>query len=287
MLQKGKEAEFSLYVQKVIVKYFFFGALLIVPIHVIIWQNYYNQDLTFTPGRGHLWFLANIFVYTLVLSPILYFLKRNKDSSFIKLLQKIYSNPISLLFVALCFVIETLLIKPEIYTMYAMTLHGFLIGFISFFYGFTFVITGIAFWQTVLKWKWFYLMLAAISYTIRIVVYNLEAPSILQAVESVLWIFSVFGFCYKYLNRPSKTLNYLSQAAYPIYIIHMIFMFMASTIVFPLEIHVTMKLLLVVLITYSGCFLCYEFIIRRISILRPLFGIKSSNITVSKKDSLP
>ena len=33
-----------------------------------------------------------------------------------------------------------------------------------------------------------------------------------MAIESNIWIFAVFGFAYKYLNHPSRALNYLSQA---------------------------------------------------------------------------
>ena len=40
-----------------------FGSLFIVPIHIIIFQKYYNQDISFSPSFGHLWFLSNIFLY--------------------------------------------------------------------------------------------------------------------------------------------------------------------------------------------------------------------------------
>ena len=35
-----------------------FGAFVIVPIHVLIWQQYYSQDLLYEPFQGHLWFLS-------------------------------------------------------------------------------------------------------------------------------------------------------------------------------------------------------------------------------------
>ena len=40
-----------------------FGVLFIVPLHILLWQKYYNQDIGYSTHLGHLWFLANIFIY--------------------------------------------------------------------------------------------------------------------------------------------------------------------------------------------------------------------------------
>ncbi len=118
--------------------------------------------------------------------------------------------------------------------------------------------------------------------------YEIRVPNFQLAIESNLWIFSVFGFGYRYLNHPSRILNYLSQAAYPIYIVHMVFLFMASFAIFPLPIPVQLKFLIVLLFTFIGSFTFYEFFIRRIPFIRPLFGLKiiyaeTTNIIRSKK----
>ncbi len=267
---------------------FIFGVLLIVPIHTLIWQSYYNQDLSYIPSRSHLWFLANIFIYVILLLPLFFYFKRNQEGKVVKTLKWLYGNPFSLLIVALIFVIETVLIKPQFYTLYALTLHGFVVGLIAFLFGFTFVVSGKTFWNTVLKWRWLYFILSVASFTIRLRIFNLEAPNYISAIESVLWVFTAFGFAYKYLNRPSNTLSYLSQAVYPVYIVHMIFLYLASMLVFPMEVPAIIKLILSVLITYIGSFGLYELIIRRINFIRPLFGLKPLNeqliITEVKQD---
>ncbi len=89
----------------------------------------------------------------------------------------------------------------------------------------------------------------------------------------MLWIFSLFGFGYRYLNHQSRTLSYLSQSAYPIYILHMIFLYVGSYLIVPLGIPSSVKLILLVLFTFAGCFAMYELVIRRVRILRPLFGM--------------
>lgn len=95
-----------------------------------------------------------------------------------------------------------------------------------------------------------------------------------MAIESNCWILAVFGFGYRYLNKPGTTLTYLSQAAFPVYIIHMFVLYAGSMIILPLEIPVTLKFISIIVFTATLCLLIYEFIIRRISLLGPLFGLK-------------
>jgi glucan biosynthesis protein C len=170
--------------------------------------------------------------------------------------------------------------------MYAMNWHGFFLGLLAFFFGFLFVYSGKQFWNTVLKWRWFYLALGLGFYLIRCIVFDLMAPGYLMAIESNCWIFGVFGFGFKYLNKPSRTLNYLSQAAYPVYIIHMVVLYAGALIILPLAIPVFLKFLLIVAFTGISCLVIYEFIIRRIGFVRPLFGLKWNFHKVEKQVSI-
>ncbi|WP_234573285.1 acyltransferase family protein [Rhodohalobacter sp. 614A] len=254
---------------------FLFGMIFIVPIHFYIWQVYYRQDISYVIHPGHLWFLANIFIYVILLAPIFFYLKRHENGMLRAWLQKVFSHPFGLLIIVIAFMLEAVIVQPETFEQYAMTLHGFFIGLLAFFFGFCFVLSGEIFWQTVLKWRWLFLILAVSFYIYRIIEFNLQAPLYLMAIESNMWVCAVFGFGYKHLNRPSKTLRYLSQGAYPIYIVHMIFLYLGCFLIFPLEIPVLLKFIFVIIFTGIGCFAMYDFVIRRINILRPLFGLKS------------
>jgi hypothetical protein len=66
----------------------------------------------------------------------------------------------------------------------------------------------------------------------------------LISIESVLWIFTIFGLGFSYLNYKNKWIDYLSKAAYPIYIIHMSFQYLSNYFIFPLNINVWLKYLL-------------------------------------------
>ena len=257
---------------------FLFGMLFIVPIHIFIWRQYYHQDIIFTPQQGHLWFLKNIFIYVIALSPVFFYLRNHKNGIVNKWLKKLFRNPLGLLLIIAAFMLEAILLNPESYEMYAMTWHGFFLGLLAFLFGFVFVLSGETFWPTILKWRWLFITLALLFFVNRYVQFELKAPNYLMAIESCMWIFAVFGFGYKYLNHPSKTLSYLSQGAYPIYIIHMIFLYLGSFLILPLEIPTILKFILVIAFTFIGCFALYE-IIRRVPFLRPLFGLKKVNST--------
>ena len=105
----------------------------------------------------------------------------------------------------------------------------------------------------------------------------------ITTIESNCWIFGVFGIGYCYLNKPSALLSYLSQAAYPVYIIHMFVLYTGALLILPLEIHPLLKFIGITLFTFIVCFIIYEYIIKRINILRPLFGLKWKFNTEEKK----
>jgi peptidoglycan/LPS O-acetylase OafA/YrhL len=252
---------------------FIVGMFLIVPVHTYLWQQHYNFALDYNPSPGHLWFLGNIFVYVVVLSPIFFYLKKNDEGIAVKTMKRMFKTPLGLLPVFAALILEVLIVDPRPFEMYAMTWHGFFLGLLAFFFGFCFVLSGRVFWEMLLKWRWMFLSVAAAMFAVRITQFQF-APGYLLSIESVLWILSVFAFGYRYLNRPGKWLTYLSQAAYPIYILHMMFLYLGSLVIFPLQIPVSLQFVLVLLFTTIGCFTFYELIIRRINIIRPLFGLK-------------
>lgn len=273
-IRKRKWKELLLERSKRILLPFLFGMVAIVPLHFLLFQEYYNLPLGYYAHPAHLWFLGNIFVYVLILLPLFFYLKKMEGGRFMKGLSIFMSNPIGPLSISVFFILETVVVRPQVFEMYAQTWHGFFLGLLAFFFGFLFVYSSKTFWQTVLKWRWLYLGMAVALYIIRLMVFELKSPGYLMAVESNCWIFAVFGFGYKYLNKPSNTLSYLSKAAYPVYIIHMFVLYAGAMIILPLDIPVMLKFISIIVFTGTVCYLIYEFIIRRIGILRPLFGLK-------------
>jgi len=254
---------------------FVFGIFCIIPIHVYIWKYYYKMDATYSPGPGHLWFLGNIFVYVLLFTPLFFYLKKNENGKFVSGLKKMMSTPLGLLPVLGAFIAEVWIINPMPYELYVMNMHGFVLGLLAFFFGFCFVLSGEGFWKMIVKWRWLFLAAGALLFALRL--YELQTSVPLQIyqlpIESNCWILSVLAFGHRYLNRSSCVLQYLSQAAYPIYMLHMIFLYLGSLLIFQLNVSVHLQFILTLQFTFLGCFGAYE-IIRRVKVLRLLFGLK-------------
>ena len=256
---------------------FIFGIFFIVPLHIILWQKYYSQGVTYSPGIIHLWFLGNIFIYVILLSPLFFRMKKNENGKLKRLLDKLYKSPAGLISIALPFILETLIVNPDSFETYSLTFHGFMIGLLAFFFGFTAIYCGNEFWNSALRWRWAFLAAAIGMFMVRLLIFDLKPPHYILPVESISWILSAFGFAYRHLNRPGKVLRYLSRAAYPVYITHMVFLYLGSYFIFPLSMPAGIKLILMIVFTTLSCFVFYDLIIRRIKYIRPLFGLTIDN----------
>lgn len=257
---------------------FVFGVVAIVPIHIYLWQRYYQFEVSYAPGTGHLWFLGNLFCYVIILSPIFYYLKRQEGRRLAHWAAKVLLTPLGLLPVFVLFIVEVLFLKPVPFELYAMTWHGFFLGLLAFFFGFFFVWCGSSFWSMLLRWHWLFLAAAIGLFVLRLAFFQPMAPNYLLSIESNCWIMAIFAWGYKHLNRPSAVLRYLSQAAYPVYILHMICLYFGAMFIFPLDIAVPIQFGLVFSFTLVGCFALYELVIRRVRFLRPLFGLKATAV---------
>lgn len=253
---------------------FIFGFLVIVPLHVFIILDYYNQPLSYQVNMGHLWFLGNIFVYVLILSPLFFYLKKNNEGRLSKGIKKVFGSPIGLVVMLFLFTLEVFLVEPNPFEKYAETWHGFYYGFLAFLFGYLSVYSGENFWKMILKGRFIFLLIGLTLYLLRVFGFNFNSPWYLLPLESLSWIISVFAFGHKYSNKPSQTLTYLSQAAYPVYIVHMFALYGTVYLIFPTELPIWIQFILVVLITFVVCFGLYELLIRRVWFLRPLFGLR-------------
>lgn len=259
------------------------GSLFIVPLQNVMWQVYYNQEIKPVIFPAHLWFLGNIFSYVVILLPVLFYLKKHEERLRAKI-SYLIDHPLKLALFSLPIIGATMLIQPEAYTMYAYTLNGYVLGFFAFLSGYLFVFAGETFWSTLHQFKWAFTLVGAILFTVRLIAFDMESPLYLMAFETVMWIYTILGIGYTYLNFSNKALPYLSEAAYPVYIVHWVFIHLASIYLFPLAISPWLKLLGVTLLTFAGSIATYHFMLRNVNFLRPLFGLK---LHKRKKQHMP
>ena len=69
-------------------------------------------------------------------------------------------------------------------------------------------------------------------------------------------------------------LRYMTEAIFPWYILHQTIIVMAGFWLTRQGLSAGVEASLVILTTIAGCGLIHEFIIRRVGVLRPLFGLR-------------
>ncbi len=252
-----------------------FGFFFVCPVSVYVTQTFYGDVLSYVPNLGHLWFLANIYLYVLVLSPILIYLKDRPDNMLFRLSKRVLRFRGGILLAAVPLIVESLIIRPTDFPSYAATSHGFWLGIVCFFVGFTFVSTPDAFWRAVGRIRTISLSIAVVLYIVRLVVLQLQhIPPGLEAFESMNWMLAILGFASRHLNVPSEKLSRYSRAVYPVYIIHLPVQFALATVILLLPVPAPVLLLLLLGGTFSISYLIYALLLDQSNWIRPLFGMK-------------
>ena len=86
-------------------------------------------------------------------------------------------------------------------------------------------------------------------------------------------LLALLAWSARLLHRPWPGLRYASEAVYPWYILHQSLIVLAAYWLIPLGLGPLWEPLLVLAITIAGCLLLHELLIRRVPGLRPLFGL--------------
>lgn len=225
---------------------------------------------------NHLWFLRSLWSYSLIIVLLMPLLNTGVMH---RLTEKLYNQSLLILiptFTLPFFIIELTVSNEQ--SRYAIgftcMLYGYLIGWSP------------TFWGKVSQYRSSLLIALVINFIIIVTFYNMvwlhpiNQPQWLNVLGSlsyslmrVVGVFTCFGFAYHYLNRPSKTLTYLNDAVYSFYILHQTFIIVIGYNLIDYSLGPIIEPLLLISLTTLSCFMCFE-VIRRIDILRPLFGLR-------------
>jgi surface polysaccharide O-acyltransferase-like enzyme len=142
-------------------------------------------------------------------------------------------------------------------------------------------------WETIERLRWHALGLAVLGWVFLCVWHGLDdgGPPWSMALRRIwqlvfsaqIWlaIVAVLGFARRHLNRDSPARRYLTTAVFPVYILHQTVIVVAAHALQPVRLDPLLEGLVLVLVTAAACFLGYE-AIRRVTVMRPLFGLAVS-----------
>jgi len=242
---------------------------------------------------NHLWYLAYLWVYTLLLVVLLPLLGSRPGQRLQAWLGE--RRGIGLIVVPAIYFFACLIwLQPRFPETHALLGDWYLHAeyFPLFLAGYA-IARHEGFWQQLqrLRWTTAGIALAAISLELLLKAAGQSLPveRIPDVLAQVPWgsiergaralymwsaLLAIFGWGSVLLNRPFRWLPYATEAVYPWYILHQSLIVPLAFVLAPLRLGPVLEPVLVLTGTIAGCLLLHEFLIRRIRVLRPLFGLK-------------
>ncbi|WND03229.1 acyltransferase family protein [Temperatibacter marinus] len=235
------------------------------------------------PTYNHLWYVAYLFIYSLILAAMVSLYKKVCPESLLLSIKRGIDWALSgwrLLVLPLLYYFS---ISVPLTTHYAET-HAFVGDWGAHSkYGFIFIL-GYLIAKREGSWATIYKALPLVALiTVLSVLALLDARfsgdnfyvSSYDVGAVFRWsiILAIFGLGMRYLNKSSRPLEYLSSAVYPFYIIHQTILLISFFYIRTYDLEDSIEASLLILITFAGCFVFYE-ILKRLTYIRPLIGLK-------------
>lgn len=248
-----------------------------------ILKDFPGISLEFTGHIGlHIWYLAFLFVMTLLFLPILK--SATKNSKLNQITNKIFAKKSGLLLYILMMLIFDFLIRPLFpeYRDWA--------DFIN--YGFFFLLGYLAMVHKNIilfskKYTYLFFLFGFFAALVYLFLYSefpevqrheLGTPFLLfilfSNITAFSWVLFLFGLSQRKLNFNHKLLSSLNIGILPFYILHQTVIVVIGYYVIPYQIGIFHKFLIIFTLSFITTILLYR-LIRKVNALRFLFGMKS------------
>ena len=232
---------------------------------------------------NHLWYLAYLWVYTLLLAALLPLLESGPGRRLQARLAGL-RGAMLVLVPALPLVVYLNLLMPRFEASNDLIHDWFQHAqfFTVFLYGYA-LSRSEAFWAEVVHLRWPLLgaALAMVAVYVPVLKSDIEfgepALAAMRALRGLfVWttLLAILGWGKHALDRPFRWLPYAAEAVFPWYVLHQSATVLLAYWLVPLRLGGALEATLVVLGTLATCALAHEFLIRRVAVLRPLFGLK-------------
>ncbi len=230
----------------------------------------------FTPN--HLWYIASLFVISLLLTPLFIYMKSSKGSKLIDKITKLLSKPGMIYTLILPLIAAQLLSwdlfgHPGDFTQILPQIYFVLVGFL--------VVSRPSVWQAIADQRMLSLIIAISAGAInRYMIWepNIIFPSWAFALAGTTGmfalIFTFMGYAKKYLNFSNGFLKYCNEAVYPFYILHQTFTVAFAYYAIQMDIGLWSKYAIIAFGTAVPTLLTYHYLIRPFNTMRVLFGLK-------------
>lgn len=232
----------------------------------------------------HLWYLAYLFLFTLVFLPLFAALKRPTGRRLTKFLARLSARPGAIFLWVLPGAVLVILADPYGLMKPAPTEDVARLLMSAFvIYGFL-VFSDLRIQQAIIRQRRIALALAlGLILSMPVVTGLLENdPSFpiytlaMLLVGVLMWscILAVLGYGMQYLTANHRLLSYANGAVLPFYILHQPVILLLGYFIIPLPLSILVKYLIIAPLAFGITLGLYEFGIRRVNPVRRVFGLK-------------
>jgi len=248
---------------------------------------------------GHLWFLWNLFQYSLIMTPIFHYSSKYPDGDLVRFLQSFFSIPMGLgilLILPLILSISEIIFKPW-FPGYIGVGYEWFWFFVFFAFGYICIIAKEQYYDFLEKQRIVITVITLFSTMafiwLRLQQHDSGIPYVdggwlennifhnemtilaclIHSFHSWFWCLTIFSWGSKFLNKSSRHLSYLNQGVYPFYIVHMPLTFAGLRLSTYLGLKNYPAVILSTLFVIITCWIFFE-LVRRSRVTRFLFGIK-------------
>jgi glucan biosynthesis protein C len=236
----------------------------------------------------HLWFLAYLFVFSMLLIPVFRYFRKIDKKPLIEKIGGFFSKPGAILLPAIPLVLVDISLR-DIYGSGNQNLFNdwanFLFYILVFFYGFI-MVSDARIMQAVKRHMWVELAILAVCVFMIVIIDNTEFGH--ESLANVFWPLGTWmallvwtGFAMRLLNFSNSLLRYATDAVLPVYMLHQTLIIIIGYFVIQWNWPVAAKYPFVVVTVFISALAIYE-IVRRINVTRFLFGIKAKKPAVTK-----
>ncbi len=235
---------------------------------------------------GHLWFLQFLFIVSLLILPLLLYLKSEPGRHMISRLAD-WSDRRGGIFL---FLIPLILVR--------ICLRGFFHGehtWADLFYYAVFFLIGYVmaadrrFTESYKRHGWIFLALGIAAYAAEgALIIGLHYPypgaeffswtymffNIVMSIGNFCWVMFILSLAAKYLNFNHKVLTYGNEAVLPFYIFHQTIILCVGWFVIRWNIGIGPKYLMIALVSFSLTIAMYDLLVRRFNVMRFFFGMR-------------
>jgi len=229
----------------------------------------------------HLWYLEFLFIFSLLTLPLFVAARKQRSSNIASHVFSFFTKPGAIFLLALPVILMEIFVGQYRDSIGIQSFGGWsLLTYLVFFITGYFLSLDPGFKGTVQEHRVPALLIAAGITLLGIVshFYSIESVNrygdILTAIASWCWLLAIFGFASRYLSFSNPVLKYANEAVLPFYILHQAVIVIFGFRIAQLDLGVLAKFLLIFSFSFVTIMVLYEYLVKRVKLLRFLFGMK-------------